>query len=295
MIQQAAQQRQPRLLHIQAAGQRLHNSSKFLCAPAKDSQCGFVALLGTFHRDPAQRGDSCLAPVLVVHIVQDIPGVLAANEMQHAVSQKRRVHPPIQCPHSGGQRVPAQRIAAALIVDQMAEATYPGRFARFVHPEADGARARDQDAAGAVHRAPQGDLGIAAQQQLPRKSGRFQFLPDDLFQFAAGNARTAHADGAAFLQTAPVGEHLPQQFPKGLLADGGNIERPVFTAFALPIPVNFHLGAGAAAVDPDKHPLFPTFVGGLLPLRSLTIPILRATLNAKLSFPKEDLPWNIRF
>lgn len=147
---------------------RFYNGPKLLRTPAKDRKSHFIALFGAFHRNPAQCGHRSLAPVLIIHIVQNIAGALTADKAQHTVPQKRSVHPTVQRPQGGGQCVPAQRITAAFIVNQVAETAYSSRFSRFVHSEADGARARDQDAAGAIYRAPQGNLGIAAQQQLSR-------------------------------------------------------------------------------------------------------------------------------
>ena len=65
----------------------------------------------------------------------------------------------IQSPDGSGEHVPAQSVAAAAVIDQVAIAAAAGGGPGGVFSKADGARARNYRKAGAVHGTPQGDIG----------------------------------------------------------------------------------------------------------------------------------------
>ena len=149
---------------------------------------------------------------------------MAANGVHHRGVERVFRKTAVLGPERRGERVPAERVAAAGIVDDVSAAAAAKSFPGGVFTVTDRPRSRDEDAPGRLHCACERDLVVAAQKELSGKAVRGKLRAQNLPRRSARNARAADAYRAAAAHIAAERENLFRAAAEAVLADGGQIE-----------------------------------------------------------------------
>ena len=225
-------------------------------AAAQDIEAHGVPLLRAAEHKRRERGDVALAAVRKVNKIKNTLDAVAADGAHHCAVERIFRKPPILGLERRGERVPAERIAAPRIVDDVPAAAAAESLSGGVFTVTDRARPRDENAPGRLHRAPECNLMVAAEKELSGKAVCGKLCAQNFSHRSARNARAADAYRAARTHIAAEREDLPHATAEAVLADGGKVESAeCFSMEQRPVRrADGHAGLCPAAVNTDnKH------------------------------------------
>ena len=204
------------------AHDRRNEAGKLGGAAAENIKTDCVPLRRASQHERRERGDVALAAAGEIDKIKYALNAAAADSVHHRAVERISRKTAVLGLERRGKRVPAERVAAAGIVDDMPAAAAAKMLSGGVFAVTDRARSRDENAPRRLHRACERDLMVAAEKELSGKAVRSKLRAQYFPHRRAGRSRAADAQRAACAHIAAEREDLPHAAAEAVLTDGGS-------------------------------------------------------------------------